>query len=301
MLIVFLLNDGRFMYYLVFFLTFLFSLLPLRCLYVLADFCYLVIFHVLGYRKKIVADNLRVAFPEKNIAERNVLMRQFYRSFCDQWVETLKLLSLSTQKIKQRFPGNWSVFEQAARSGNGRVVVMMGHQFNWEWGNLATPMNFSGQYAGIYLPVSAKAVDRLMLYIRKRTGALLIPANDLRDGFAKLNPDKHILAFIADQSPGDMLHAYWHPFMNRPAPFLRGPEKVARRQQAAVVFVGLRKIKRGRYELNAQQVCVNARELPAGTLITQYVAFLENELRTQPANWMWTHRRWKRTPPEGMF
>lgn len=289
------------MYYLLFLLTFLLSLLPLWCLYLLSDFCYLLIFHILGYRRKIVEENLRLAFPEKSIAEHSKLMRQFYRSFCDQWVETLKLISLPPQKIKQRFPGNWSVFEQAAASGNGSVVVMMGHQFNWEWGNLATTLYFSGQYAGIYLPVSSKAIDRLMLYIRQRTGALMVPANDLREGFSKLHPEKHILAFIADQSPGDMLHAYWHSFMNRPAPFLRGPEKVARRQQAAVVFVGLRKIKRGRYELYGEQVCSNAREFPAGWLIAQYVAFLEKELQAQPANWMWTHRRWKKTPPEGMF
>lgn len=286
------------MYYLLFFITFLLSLLPLWCLYGLSHFCYFVLFHVLGYRKKIVLENLCFAFPGKSADERNGLMRAFYRSFCDQWVETLKLMSLSPKKIKQRFPGNWDAFEQAAQSGNGRVVVMMGHQFNWEWGSLATPLNFPGQYAGIYLPVSAGAINRLMLYIRKRTGALLIPANDLREGFLKLNREKHILAFIADQSPGDVHHASWHLFMNRPAPFLKGPEKVARRQQAAVVFVGLRKLKRGHYEIHVAPVCSNARELPNGALITQYVSFLEKELRQQPANWMWTHRRWKRKPPE---
>ncbi|HET8574430.1 MAG TPA: lysophospholipid acyltransferase family protein [Edaphocola sp.] len=285
------------MYYLLFFITFLLSLLPLWCLYGLSRLCYLILFHILAYRKKIVFDNLRFAFPRKDARELNGLMRAFYGSFCDQWVETLKLMSLSPKKIKQRFPGNWAVFEQAARSGNGKVVVMMGHQFNWEWGNLATPLNFSGQYAGIYLPVSNKAVNRLMLYIRKRTGALLIPANDLREGFLKLNPDKHILAFIADQSPGDFRRASWHLFMNRPAAFLRGPEKVARRQQAAVVFVGLRKLKRGHYEIRAEQICENAEALPNGELLKHYIAFLEKELHRQPANWMWSHRRWKRAPP----
>jgi len=286
------------MYYLLFVITFLLSLLPLCCLYGLSYFCYLILLYILGYRKKIVFDNLRFAFPEKSNKELKELMRAFYRSFCDQWVETLKLMSLPPKKIKQRFQGNWSTFEQTVQSGNGKVVVMMGHQFNWEWGNLATPLNFSGQYAGIYLPVSAKVMNRLMLYIRKRTGALLIPANDLREGLHKLNPEKHILAFIADQSPGDVRKASWHLFMNRPAPFLNGPEKMARRQQAAVAFVGLRKIKRGHYEIYVEQVCSNARELPNGALITQYVAFLEKELRHQPANWMWTHRRWKRTPPK---
>lgn len=243
---------------------------------------------------------MEASFPELKAAQVQTLIRQFQRSFCDQWVETLKLMSMPASQIQKRMQGNWEAFETAAAAGNGRVIALLGHQFNWELANLTTPLSFGGIYAGIYLPLKAKAFDRLILYIRKRTGALLIPANDLRSGFRQLENQKYILAFMADQTPASLKIADWHLFMHRPAPFFNGPEKVARRQQAAVVFVGLRKLSRGHYQVKVEQVCNNAKELPKGELIRQYVSFLENELKEQPANWMWTHRRWKRKPPENI-
>lgn len=285
------------MYYLIFTLLYLVSLLPLRLLYLLSDCCFFLLYRVFGYRKKIVLQNLTSSFPEESEDFFKKTILQFYHSFCDQWVETLKLLSMPLSKINNRIVGNWEVFEQAIKEGNGKVVVMLGHQFNWEWGHLATPLNFHGDYAGIYLPVKSKPVNRLLLYIRKRTGAMLIPASNLRNGFRDMGDKSYVLAFIADQTPANLNVADWHLFMNRPAPFLNGPEKVARLQRAAVVWVGLRKINRGRYQLHAELYCKNAKELPPGEMIKSYVTFLENELKNQPANWMWTHRRWKKTAP----
>lgn len=288
------------MYYIVFFLLYLISLLPLRLLYLLSDSCYFILFRLVRYRKEIVLQNLKFAYPDQSREFIHTTIQEFYHSFCDQWVETLKLLSMPLSEVQKRMKGNWDIFEQAVQKGNGKVVVLLGHQFNWEWGNLATPLNFSGRYAGIYLPLKSTTIDRLLLYIRKRSGALLIPANDLRSGFRELENKNHILAFIADQSPANLKVADWHLFMNRPAPFLNGPEKVARLQQAAIVWVGLRKIRRGYYQLQATLFCSNAKELAPGAITKSYVSFLENELKNSPPNWMWTHRRWKKTPPEGL-
>lgn len=288
------------MYFVLFAFAYLFSLIPLRLLYILSSCCNFILFYLIGYRKQIVRQNLEASFPELNAEGLQKLIRSFNRSFCDQWVETLKLMSMPVSQIQKRMQGNWDAFDTAAAVGNGKVIALLGHQFNWELGNLATPLHFQGLYAGIYLPVNAKAFDRLMLYIRKRTGALLIPANELRQGFRQLTNQKYILAFMADQTPASLKIADWHLFLHRPAPFFNGPEKVARRQQAAVVFVGLRKTGRGQYQLRVEQVCANAKELPEGMITKQYVSFLERELKAQPANWMWTHRRWKRKLPEGM-
>lgn len=286
------------MYYLLFFFCYLISLLPLKVLYLFSDFSFLVLFKIIGYRKEIVQTHFRIAFPEKSKTEIDTLTTTFYHSFCDQWIETLKLMSMPLSKLKKRMGGNWEIFDFAAEKGNGNVVVLLGHQFNWEWGNVAAPLYFSGRYAGIYLPVASKITNRLLQYIRERSGAVLIPANDLKNGFQKLKGQKHILAFIADQTPGSLKIADWYSFMNRPAPFFNGPEKVARRQHAAVVLVSLRKIHRGFYQLHGELLCTHPDELPSGAITKSYVAFLEKELRNQPPNWMWTHRRWKKTPPE---
>lgn len=285
------------MYYLLLLFLYPLSLLPLGILYLLSDLVFFLLFIVSGYRKKIVWNNLVQAFPEKTDAELKAIQWRFYRSFCDQWVETLKLLSISLKALDKRVKGNWSVFEQAC-ADNHRVYALLGHQFNWEWGNVVTQLNFNARFAGIFLPQNSKAFDRLMLHIRRRSGAMLIPAKDMRPYFVQLKHQDHMIGFMADQTPGSMKIADWHSFMNRPAPFFNGPEKQARRAGAAIVFVSLRKIKRGYYALVAQKFCDNAAGMPEGSITREYVSFLEKELRAQPENWMWTHRRWKKTPPE---
>src|SRR5699024_5301167 len=122
-----------FMYYLLFALAYLVSLLPVRLLYLLSDFCCWVLFTVLGYRKAIVSANIAHAYPDLTEKEREDIIQLFYHSFCDQWVETLKLMSLPLTKVKAGMEGNWEVFEEAAQAGNGKIVVLLGHQFNWEW------------------------------------------------------------------------------------------------------------------------------------------------------------------------
>jgi len=282
------------MYYLLLLILYPISLFPLRVLYVLSDFAFWVLFRLFGYRRKIVLDSLQHAFPEKSHGERRIIMQRFYRSFCDQWVETVKLLSIPLASLDKRVKGNWEVFEQFAAKGKN-VYALLGHQFNWEWANVATQMNCSSRFAGIFLPQNARAVDRLLLRIRGRAGGMLIPANDMRPYFSELKSKKHIIGFMADQTPAVLRIADWYSFMNRPAPFFKGPEKQARRAQAAVVFVSIRKVKRGYYSVILHPVCDNAAVMPQGFITGAYVKHLEQELRVQPENWLWTHRRWKRS------
>lgn len=233
------------MYYLLFGIFYLLSLLPLKVLYLLSDGCCFLLYRVFKYRRQIVLSNLEHAFPEKDDKTIQLIAKQFYHSFCDQWIETLKALSMPLSKIKGRISGNFEMIGKALQKGNGKIIFMLGHQFNWEWGLLVVSFYFKGKYAGIYLPVSSPAIDRLMQYIRKRTGAILFPATHLKKGLVQLGGQESILVIIADQTPGSLKVAEWHSFLNRPAPFLKGPEKVARMQKAAVVFVAFKKRRRG--------------------------------------------------------
>lgn len=287
-----------YMYYLLSVLVYLISLLPLTLLYLLSDLGYGLVYYLLSYRKKVVRQNLSTAFPHKSLEELRRIEKQFYRSFCDQWVETIKLRSLSTEQLLERMPGNWEQLNLAVSEGNGRLVVMMGHQFNWEWGNLVSPLKFLGWYAGIYKPQGAKAFDLLMRKIRSRTGGHLIPSKQLKEGFKALANRDFLLAFIADQSPASH-PSLWLSFLNQPTAFLTGPEKVARLQRAAVVFVSLRRPRRGHYEFYAQRYCLNARTEEDGAITRAYAQFLEQELNQFPENWLWSHKRWKIQPPGG--
>jgi len=287
------------MYYILLFILYPLSLLPLWILYPISDGICFLLHRVWGYRKAIVSDNLKQSFPEKSDAEIRYIMNRFYHSFCDQWIETLKLLSMPMGSLEKRVKGNWAVMNELFEEGKN-VYALLGHQFNWEWGNVATQLHSKAQFAGIYLPQNSKAFNRISLKIRSRSGSLLVPANDMRPAFSKLQSKKHIIGFMADQTPANLKIANWYSFMNRPAPFFKAPEKSARLSQSAVVFVSLRKIKRGYYTLIFTKICDNARDMPADEITKKYVAHLESELHKYPENWMWTHRRWKRKMPEGV-
>lgn len=280
------------MYYLLIAILYPLSLLPLGILYLLSDVAYFLLYYVTGYRKDVVRDNLVHAFPEKSPAETEQIMRRFYRSFCDQWIETVKLLSVSERELNRRVKGNWEVF-RALDAEERNTYALLGHTFNWEWANVACQYNSPQQFAGVYLPVTNKAFDRLMLRIRSRSGSWLISMKAKKSAFQRLNTVRYIVGLMADQNPAVTEVAAWVPFMHREAPFFRGAEAMARRAGAAVVFAGIKKIKRGYYEIQLHRFCADASQLKQGEILQAYVRFIEQQLREQPENWLWSHRRWK--------
>lgn len=280
------------MYYLLLLILYPLSLLPLFMLYGLSDGVFVLLYYVIGYRRKIVADNIAHAFPEKTTAERQKIARRFYRSFCDQWIETLKLLSMSRRALERRMTSNWEIFRELDAEGKN-AYVLLGHTFNWEWGNVASQYQAQQQFAGIYLPLENKAFDRLMRYIRTRSGSELISMKNIKGDLPRVQRVRHIIGMIADQNPSVVEVAAWLPFMHREAPFFRGPEQMARRAKGAVVFAGIRKLRRGHYRLSLEKYCDDASQTAAGEITQAYVAFMERQLRAQPENWLWSHRRWK--------
>ena len=261
-------------------------------LYGLSEITFFILYHVTGYRKEIVMDNLKHAFPEKSESELQEILKKNYRSFCDQWVETLKLLSISKKELNRRMPANWEVFHDLYKKGKN-TYALLGHTFNWEWANVICAWNVQQQFAGVYLPLKNKPFDRFMLRLRSRSGAILVSMKSLKRGPMQLRDKQYILAQMADQNPSVTEVAEWLPFMNREAPFFRGTEQMARRSKAAVVLAGIKKVKRGHYQINLQRICDDASQTEEGFILKTYVNFMERQLQEQPENWMWTHRRWK--------
>ena len=279
------------MYYILLILLYPLALLPLRILYVLSDFIYVLLYYVTGYRKSVVLDNLQNAFPEKSGEELKTIARKFYRNFCDQWIETLKLLTISKEQLNRRMTGNWEVFSKLYAEDKD-TYALVGHSFNWEWLNVVWQYNVQQQCACFYQPVSNPAFDKIMQRIRTVSGTWLISMK-AKKGMQRLKNVRFVLGLAADQNPADIKNAAWLPFMHREAPFFKGPEKLARRSGAAVVFTATRKIKRGHYRLHFELVTDNASTMPEGELTERYVKFMEQQLEAQPENWLWSHRRWK--------
>lgn len=266
----------------------------MRVLYIIGDLIRMIMFDIAGYRKQIIADNLHQAFPDKSPKEVAAIQQKFYKNFCDQWMETLKAISMPVRVLQQNCPGNWEVLKGHLQE-NRNVVLLLGHFFNWEWANLACAMQIEKTYAGVYLPLSNIIFDRLILHMRTRSGAMMISMKSLKGGFSKLTSKPYVLALIADQNPSVPDVAYWHSFMHREAPFFKGSVQMAIRSQAAILLASIRKEKRGLYRIAFHTLTENAKNHAAEELMNAYINFLEDELRSQPENWLWSHRRWKHT------
>jgi len=59
------------------------------------------------------------------------------------------------------------------------------------------------------------------------------------------------------------------------------------------MFVEIQRVKRGKYEMMLSLVAGNPEEYADGEITSGYANKLESIIRANPANWLWSHRRWK--------
>lgn len=280
------------MYYVLLILSYAVSLLPLWVLYRISDILYLLIYHVAGYRKKVVLDNLRQAFPDKSPAEIKRLARKYYRNLTDMMVETIKLLTMSKRQLQRRFICDLTVLHELYAQGKS-CQLHLGHNFNWEWANLFCMQGVNYPFLVVYMPITSKPADRLFRHFREKAGSVLLPANDIANSMAPWLDKQYLIALVADQNPGIARRCYWFRFLNRMTPFYKGPEMTARRHNIPVVFVDIRKVKRGYYKAELKLMFEEPLKEPEGRITEAFVQYLETNIREQPEVWVWSHKRWK--------
>lgn len=282
------------MYRIVFVLLYLVSLLPFRLLYIISDIAYLLLYYVIRYRRDVVLSNLKIAFPEKSEQELNAISRQSYKNLTDNFIETIKLLSISKKTLNRRFEVDCTLLNEMYASGR-KVHISLGHFFNWEIANLAVGINSPYTQLVVYMPIENKIFDRLFSHLRSRFGSKLVAATRFRKDIAPYWHTQHCLVLVADQSPGHLENSYWLPFFGRMSAFVTGPEKGAKMMNAAVVFTVISKKKRGYYKAEFHPLTLDAKSMADGEITRKLVAFIEDSIHAQPANYLWSHRRWKRT------
>lgn len=248
-------------------------------------------YHVLGYRKKVVLHNLSIAFPEKSAEERKNIAIKFYKNLADTFLETIKLLSISPSAFEKRISLDATEVNRIAAHKN--VQVHSGHQMNWEYAHLAFAKKMNVRWVGVYMKINNRHIDRLFLKIRRRFGAHMVSAGNFTKEIRQVYDQRYALALIADQNPGIPKNAYWLNFFNRPAPFLTGADKGATRNNTAVVFVNFIKVKRGYYRFEPYIVTENGSDFKDGEITLLYRDFLEKSIADRPDNYLWSHRRWK--------
>ncbi|MBS1596712.1 MAG: lysophospholipid acyltransferase family protein [Bacteroidetes bacterium] len=281
------------MYYLIYALLYAISLLPLRFLYLISDVAYVILYRIVGYRKDIIMSNLQLAFPEKTSDEHRKIAKDFYINFVDNFMEMLKLISASKKFIGKHFTlDNPEMLEHYYAQGK-KCQMHLGHMFNWEMANIAMPFDTAYAFIVVYMPLTNKIFNRLLIHLRSRTGTILIRATHMSREILPYRNTQYMLVLVADQSPGDSSNSYWLDFFGYPTPFVRGPERGARAGNIPAIFVDFYKPKRGYYRARLELGSENPAELPEGELTRRYVDFLERSIREKPSMWLWSHRRWK--------
>jgi KDO2-lipid IV(A) lauroyltransferase len=280
------------MYYIVYTLFYLFSLLPMRVLYVLSDVIYVLIYYVLAYRKKVVYENLQNAFPEKTDQERKLIAKQFFHNLLDSLVETIKLISATPSFLQKRVTANWEVLEPLFTSGRS-CQLHLGHTFNWEWGHHVLAANTAYDIIVVYMPISNSIFEKIMYKLRTRYGNTFIAAGDMSKAMSKYKSRQYLLGLVADQSPGALHSAYWTNFLGIPSAFVSGPEKGAKASNIPVVFASIVKPRRGHYRAVLEIASENPCSMNDGELTLRFANFMEKAIRNNPEMWLWSHRRWK--------
>jgi len=282
------------MYYIIYPLFYLLSLLPWWLMYLIADGLYVIVYYFLGYRKKVVFHNLEISFPEKSAKERERIAKDFYHNFIDTIVETIKMISISNRTLNKRMGANIEVLNALYDSGKN-VQLMAGHFFNWEYLNRWLPLHSKFPFVGVYQPMSNKTMDRILYNMRAINGTILIPTKHFKNQFHHYVRDRYALGLAADQNPPSDLKAHWVPFFNRLTPFIPGPEKGAKMNDTHVVFCHFYKVKRGHYQIHFELITEEPRSFKNGELTRLFAQKVEAAIRLKPANYLWSHRRWKFT------
>jgi KDO2-lipid IV(A) lauroyltransferase len=281
------------MYYIIYPFLYLISLLPFFILYGISDVVAFFLNHVFKYRRDVVLSNLKIAFPQKTEAERKKIATQFYQYFADSFIETVKFISISKKQLLQRTTGTYDIINRLLGEGKS-INLLCGHQFNWEYANLLYSSELKVPFVTVYLPVENKAFNKVMFKIRTRFNAILVSPAQFGSKLHHVFNSQHALVLAADQSPATPKSGYWINFFNHPTSFLIGPEKSAIRKKSAVVFVGFKRVKRGYYHFESVLLTDNAATIDKrGQLTGLYRDALEKAIINDPANYLWSHRRFK--------
>ncbi len=290
------------MYYLTYILFYAISLLPFRVLYLISDILYVILYRIAKYRLQVVRENLRNSLPEKTVHELLHIEDAYYHNLCDSIVETVKLLSINATELDKRIQCNWTELEKMKQSGKS-AIVMISHQFNWEWATVLT-RRYTRTYtdfAGLYMPLTSKVFDRLFLKLRTRHDVSMVKVQDMKTELGRRQKTQHLWGIIADQNPSDPKRVSWNDFLLRKTAFYKGPEFIAKRYDTIVFFGEAIKVKRGYYELKIRTAFEHPRDTKEGEITETYVRFLEQNIKSRPTNWVWSHRRWKHVFPHSQL
>ncbi len=271
----------------------LLSRAPLAVLYRLADLLGWLAFRVFPYRDQVVRGNLSRSFPDWDDQRMRAVRRGYYQGFADMLVEVIKSATLSADEIRRRVRILNLEATRAYLSQGQSVLLAAAHQCNWEWMLLALSLELGYPLDAAYKPLVDPWAEREMKLVRGRFGCRLIPAKQLLADIIRRGKVARAVAMVADQEPTTSEHKHWTRFLNRDTAFYMGPEEISRVTRFPVFFIAMRRVRRGFYEMEFVPLCAPGEQLPPGALTERYVRQVERQILDAPADWPWSHKRWK--------
>ncbi|MDA3616573.1 lysophospholipid acyltransferase family protein [Polluticaenibacter yanchengensis] len=281
------------MYYIVYGIFYLISLLPWFIIYALSDFIYFVLYYIIKYRRGVVMSNLKIAFPGKSEKELTAISKESYHGLVDTFIEVIKLLTLSKKKLLEMCPITGVEALEPYIKTNRNIQIIAGHFYSWEMANPILGVSFPMPTLGVYMPLSNKVMDKIMYKIRARFGTKLISSKNFTKEYLHYTHQANVLLLAADQKPGKVERGKWMYFFSQPAPFIPGPAKGAHKFNAAVFYCDYYREKRGKYRFKLELITDDPKSIGEDELTRIFRNKIEASIRRHPGSYLWTHKRWK--------
>ncbi|MDO3643099.1 MAG: lysophospholipid acyltransferase family protein [Mucilaginibacter sp.] len=282
------------------FFLYLLSLLPFWFLYIIADIVFVILYYITGYRRRVVQENLRNSFPEKSAQERASIEKKYFKYMADLMMETIKSVSMSRRSVEKRMVCTNPEMVQHYFSQGKSILAAAGHYCNWEMACLSFGFLTNEKRMIVYKPQSNEIFTDFFNRTRARFGATMI---SMKQTLRKMIEFKNVLTFTvlaSDQTPTAHEAQYFTTFLNQPTAVFLGIEKLTKVVNSVVIFYRIDLVKRGYYTYTFVPLAEEPEKTQPYEITEMHVKYLEGLIREKPEYWLWSHRRWKVKPPEGM-
>jgi Kdo2-lipid IVA lauroyltransferase/acyltransferase len=275
----------------------LLSRLPWAALYAFSAFLYLLAYYIVRHRRAVIREQLQKVFPHASEEQREAIHRQFLRNFCDVLVEVLKSVSMTEADMRSRMRvTNVELARQYLDNGKS-IMLVTSHLGNWEWLLHGMTLQLGYPLDAAYKPLHDKWAERLMLKVRSRFGARLVPAKELLADFLQRRGITRALAVNADQAPVSTDQRYWTQFLGQETAFYIGAEQIARATRLPMVYASVRRVRRSYYEVELKPLWDGKEARAANEITESYARACESDVLESPADWLWSYRRWRLKKP----
>ena len=272
--------------------------LPLGVLYLLSDITYPLIYYIIRYRRRLVRENLRCSFPEKDKKELLRIEKAFYHNLCDVFVESFKCLNISDEEMRRRVEIlNCELPERIASEGKN-VFMLLGHLGCWEWyQEVSVRYKQPRKSCEIYKQIKNTYFASLMQEVRSRWDTRQIEMSEAIRSLLSISAEgePYLCGFIQDQVLRGTKHKDVTFLLNQAIAVIPGAEELAKKVNAELVYLDVEKTARGHYRLTFREMPVppdlQDKPFPRSLL---YFRMLEETIRRQPDIWLWSHNEWQK-------